>query len=212
MHETAIVEAPLLCVHMDWKALTVMKWEYSLCEPWPHNYSPIDAFQTLCFDHLGFADVEVFDVLDGQHLAPHQALVRPDDWQRLWLTMKEPWSTQRSAYRRAFKGTAAPVLRVGLEPHFRTMQIVAGSMVKHTSVTSNQYDTAISDGGGLLPIRGTFVQFCPSAEVAATELSARRPSLDDIYAKWPRRNKALRQVSLGAPPLTKISFPTFCAA
>ncbi len=44
MHETAIVEAPLLCVHKDWNSLTVMKWEYS-----PHNYSPIGEFQTLCF-------------------------------------------------------------------------------------------------------------------------------------------------------------------
>ena len=27
-----------------------MKWEYSsLSGPWPHNYSPIDAFLTLCF-------------------------------------------------------------------------------------------------------------------------------------------------------------------
>lgn len=112
---------------------------------------------------LDIEDVPVYGSLDGQRLAPYQAAVRNGAWKRAWERVEQPYKAQRAAYRRYFGGSAAPELKMGLDPRFVQADMDSGSDEASTGGASSergfgQNCSDDADGAGRdLPVRGTFV-------------------------------------------------------
>jgi len=63
-------------------------------------------------------DAEVLDSLDGRKLAPYQAAMRRDDWQKIQDQVADILVSQRQAYRRMFRGSGSPAILEAQEPRF----------------------------------------------------------------------------------------------
>jgi len=101
------------------------------------------------------AAAQIYDSLDGRCLVPYQAVATCSAWDVAWAALKEPFRTQRGAYRRIFGGTIAPEIKVGQAPRF-------------ISVLDSALAWPSSGGvGGELSVseRQTFVHFSAAAPV-----------------------------------------------
>lgn len=122
--------------------------------PRPSGSFTLAKYLRMFLARLGLT-LQIFDSLDGRCLVPYQAVLTCSAWDVAWTALKEPFRTQRGAYRRIFGGTIAPEIKVGQTPRF-------------ISVLDSALAWPSSGGvGGELSVseRQTFVHFSAAAPV-----------------------------------------------
>lgn len=71
---------------------------------------------------LGAGEEEIYESFEGLTLVRYMVAMQLGAWQRAWRALEEPFMQQKTAYRKLFGGTAAPVIKVGVKPKFAVRQ------------------------------------------------------------------------------------------
>jgi len=105
---------------------------------------------------IGAPTIGIYDNVDGWTLAPYQAAVTRDEWERAWPVLEPLFREQRAAYRRLNGGSCAPDIAVSTTPKLhRPVNFAA----KCATVYIHNGDINLEPDDEPLPTRGTFVHF-----------------------------------------------------
>lgn len=118
----------------------------------------------LCFCGLGH--IEVFDRLDGHSLVYYEAAARRVDWAQAWEVAGPLFRMQRSAYRRRYGGSVAPVLELDVVPRLCTLRAREVAQMVQTEPSEAALEEPDLWSWGPVSVRKTFVDFsCPFSSV-----------------------------------------------
>lgn len=115
----------------------------------PHNFKLSDYLQAF-LERVGSSEVQIYGSLDGHVLVPYQAVVNRLEWMQIMPAVLTAFDIQQSAYRRLYKGKAAPELQFGKEPRFLPQRA--------PSTTTNQQQKP-ADTPMKVAVHNTFIQF-----------------------------------------------------